>query len=97
MPHHLITMTAYHSENTVRPAEHQHTRSGMPLAEGCAGESQFIATCSCTAWTSNRSFTKNYTVAVGGHHRATQLQAVSGGPSKRSAELPDRPQLGADN
>lgn len=65
MPRHSITVTAYHSDDSVCPSEHQHTRSGKPLTEGCTGQNHFISTCSCTTWTSNRSSTKNYATEEG--------------------------------
>jgi hypothetical protein len=97
MPRHSITVTAYHSDNTVCPSEHQHTRSGKPLTEGCTGRDHFTSTCSCTTWTSNRSSTKNYATAVGRRHRAAQLQAETGMPSKGPAGLRELLRLDADN
>lgn len=97
MPRHSITVTAYHSDNSVCPSEHQHTRSGKPLTEGCTGRNHFISTCSCTTWTSNRSSTKNYAIAQGRHHRAAQQQAESPAPSKGPALLRELLRLDADD
>ncbi|MFF3689960.1 hypothetical protein [Streptomyces sp. NPDC002187] len=97
MPRHSITVTAYHSDDTVCPSAHQHTRTGKPLTEGRAGRDHFISTCSCTTWTSNPSSTKNYDIAQGRHHRAAQQQAESRSPSKGPAVLRKLLRLDADD
>lgn len=97
MPRHSITVTAYHSDDTVCPSEHQHTRTGKPLTEGCTGRDHFISTCSCTTWTSNRSSTKNYATEEGRRHRASQQRTQSAEPSKRPAVLRELFRLGADD
>lgn len=98
MLRHSITVTAYHADNTVCSSEHQHTRSGKPLTEGCTGRDHFIASCSsCTTWTSSRSSTKNYATEEGRRHRAAQQQAESAAQPKGPAVLRELLQLDADD
>lgn len=96
MPRHSITVTSYHADNTVCPSEHQHTRSGKPLTEGCTGRDHFIASCSCTAWTSSRSSTKNYAAEDGRRHRAAQQRAESAAQPNGPAVLRELLRLDAD-
>ncbi|WP_406356295.1 hypothetical protein [Streptomyces sp. NBC_00658] len=97
MPRHSITVTAYHADNTVCPSEHQHARSGKPLTKGCTGRDHFVASCSCSTWTSSRSSTRNYSTAQGRRHRAEQQQAESAAPPKGPAVLRELLQLDADD
>ncbi|WP_405539639.1 hypothetical protein OG787_46810 [Streptomyces sp. NBC_00075] len=97
MPRHSITVTAYHSDDTVCPSEHKHTRTGEPLTEGCTGQDRFISTCSCTTSTSSSSSTKNYAIAEGRRHRAAQQQEESPAPSKGPAVLRELLRLDTDD
>lgn len=96
MLHHSITVAAYHADNTVCPSEHQHTRSGKPLTERCTGRNHFIASCSCTTWTSSHSSTKNYATEGGRRHRAAQQRADPAAPPKGPTVLRELLRLDAD-
>lgn len=97
MPRHSITVTAYHTDNTVCPSEHQHARSGEPLTEVCTGRDRFVASCSCSTWTSSRSSTKNYSTAQGRRHRAEQQPAESTALPKGPALLRELLRFDADD
>ncbi|MFH8684213.1 hypothetical protein [Streptomyces lydicus] len=84
MPRHSITMTAYHADGTICPADHHR---GAPLTEGCPGRERFLATCTCKQWTSDPSSTKTYAAELGRRHRADLLPAKSTPPPKGPAAL----------
>ncbi|WP_435220724.1 hypothetical protein [Streptomyces sp. Tue6028] len=97
MLRHSITVIAYHADNTVCLSEHQHTRIGKPLTEGCTGRDHFIASCSCATWTNSRSSTKNYAIAQGTRHRAAQQRAESAAQPKGPAVLRELLRFDADD
>ncbi|MGW1374708.1 hypothetical protein ACWD6P_10620 [Streptomyces sp. NPDC002446] len=97
MSRHSITVSAYHADGTICPADHRHTTGGMPLIEGCTGRERFLARCSCKQWASGPSSTKSYAAELGRRHRADQLPAKSTPSPKGPAVLRELLRLDAED